>query len=699
MFAIAWFTAFLLSAPPSVVSDSLFEPITGVVYLSDFDGWTYMPGDDPAYADPLFDDSDWFRTSPGEIRLDSDAPDSVAWSGIGWFRFRFTIDSTLANTPLLWRVGTWGGLTLFVDGLEHGSWGKPHANPDSIIHDYPLFQLPQVPPVRLESGRTYTLAIRYANIQEPYVFRWLNEPSNIDPLVRLAKPMYAQFLLDSSRESLFMNLSWIATMVLLSLVFFFFWLLNRHDQLIGYTFLFTLLLLAAQLASSLPDIFRVDFYTYTITQILFDVFIGFAIPIMVIIMNLVIGKRPPQIVYWMGFIWMFFIYLIYSTEYGLITLIAYVLLAGALVVWRVVNEWTLMKQEGWVILISILLVVIALVQSVMAAYIPNMLTNTFTEFLNFSLVYLSIPIGMLIHITMGYTRLSRERNQKLEKEVAEATAQLRSTMAQLVQQEKLASLGQLTAGIAHEIKNPLNFVNNFASVSVELVSEAKEEVDRLISTFNIQPSTLRETLGDIDQNLHKIVEHGTRADKIVKSMLMHSRGGSGAKEPTDINALIQEYANLAFHGMRAGKNPITVDIRYELDPKAGSIPLVVEDFSRVILNLCNNAFDAMKDVGRGTMDDGRSDSNSSTVDRQPSTLVLRTKRTPDSLLIDVEDNGPGIPTDIQDKILQPFFTTKKGTEGTGLGLSISNDILQAHGGTMSIDSVPGRTTFILTLPC
>jgi signal transduction histidine kinase len=267
-------------------------------------------------------------------------------------------------------------------------------------------------------------------------------------------------------------------------------------------------------------------------------------------------------------------------------------------------------------------------------------------------------------------------------------------MAQLVQQEKLASLGQLTAGIAHEIKNPLNFVNNFASVSLELVEELKQDVDgfqfSVIGEDSPQKTDNRklktridENFIDLKTNLGKIHEHGSRADKIVKSMLLHSRGGSGKMEPTDVNALLQEYGNLAFHGMRAGKNPITVDIRYELDPKAGSIPMVAEDFSRVILNLCNNAFDAMRDSAM----------------REPSTLILRSKRTPDSLLIEIEDNGPGIPDEIKARILEPFFTTKKGTEGTGLGLSISNDIMQAHRGQMSIDSVPGRTTFILTLPC
>ncbi len=315
--------------------------------------------------------------------------------------------------------------------------------------------------------------------------------------------------------------------------------------------------------------------------------------------------------------------------------------------------------------------------------------------------------GMFIGLAFGVDRVQRrrlirkerERTQEHElaqaKEIEKAYTELKTTQAQLVQQEKLASLGQLTAGIAHEIKNPLNFVNNFASVSRELVSEAKEEVERLVSTFNIQPSTLRETLGDIDQNLHKIVEHGTRADKIVKSMLMHSRGGSGKKEATDINALVQEYANLAFHGMRAAKNPINVDIRYELDPKAGSIPLVVEDFSRVILNLCNNAFDALRDRAMRDIKGATSDSSNSAFNIQTSTLILRTKRTTGAIVIEVEDNGPGIPADIQDKILQPFFTTKKGTEGTGLGLSITHDIVKAHGGSMDIHSQPGQTIFTI----
>jgi signal transduction histidine kinase len=411
--------------------------------------------------------------------------------------------------------------------------------------------------------------------------------------------------------------------------------------------------------------------------------------------------------------WILILAINYLMNMGLLAVIGYIVLAGLLVVVRIVRDWTIIKREGWIILTSILLVVASMLSNILLESNVWFNSNIMAQFLNVSFIYLSIPIGMLIHITLSYTRLTRERNQKLEKEVAEATEHLKATMAQLVQQEKLASLGQLTAGIAHEIKNPLNFVNNFASVSRELVDEALKDVvsfrlsvfgeDSPLKTENRQQiTTIEETLSDVERNLAKIHEHGSRADKIVKSMLLHSRGGSGKMEPTDINALVQEYANLAFHGMRAGKNPISVDIRYELDPKAGSIPLVAEDFSRVILNLCNNAFDALRDGAMRDVKGATSDSNSSTDNRQLTTenkLILRTKRTSSAIVIEVEDNGPGIPDENKSRILEPFFTTKKGTDGTGLGLSISNDILQAHGGSMSIDSVPGKTTFILTLPC
>jgi len=331
----------------------------------------------------------------------------------------------------------------------------------------------------------------------------------------------------------------------------------------------------------------------------------------------------------------------------------------------------------------------------------------------------------------------RERTRELElaqaKEIEQAYnnlevahESLKSAQSQLIQQEKLASLGQLTAGIAHEIKNPLNFVNNFSSVSLELVDEAidelrKEERRKKEEEGDPDLALYSDILADIKINLTKIHEHGSRADGIVKSMLQHSRGGSGKMEPTDLNALVTEFVNLSYHGMRAGNNPIDAEITLDLDENIGEVPLVYEDFSRVILNICTNAFDAMRGAVIGYQLSVNSDQGSSTTPKVTggtvipeesghprhegrgtgggtAHLTVRTHRDANRITIEIEDNGPGIPDDIKDKILQPFFTTKKGTQGTGLGLSITHDIIKAHGGRLDIFSSPGeKTTFTIHL--
>lgn len=279
----------------------------------------------------------------------------------------------------------------------------------------------------------------------------------------------------------------------------------------------------------------------------------------------------------------------------------------------------------------------------------------------------------------------QKKNEELQRRIAEKTSELeesleslKATQEQLIVQEKLAGLGQLAAGIAHEIKNPMNFVNNFSELSLEYIDEIKNELAKLeVSETRTEIEAL---LDDIEINLNKILQHGRRADGIVKSMLQHSRGGNGLMEPTDLNAMIREFTNLAFHGMRAGKKPINVKLTYNLDDSIGEIPLIADDFSRVILNLCNNAFDAMRGVEKPE-------------------LTLTTKKSGADVLLMIEDNGSGISDAIKDKILQPFFTTKKGKEGTGLGLAITHDIIKAHGGTVNITTKENEfTRFEITLP-
>ncbi len=259
---------------------------------------------------------------------------------------------------------------------------------------------------------------------------------------------------------------------------------------------------------------------------------------------------------------------------------------------------------------------------------------------------------------------------------------LKSTQAQLIQSEKMASLGELTAGIAHEIQNPLNFVNNFSEVSTELVDEMNEELEK----GNSQDA--KQIAADLKQNLEKINHHGRRAGDIVKGMLQHSRSSSGQKEPTDINALADEYLRLAYHGLRAKDKSFNATMKTEFDESIGKINVVPQDIGRVILNLITNAFYAVTDRKKQG-EDGY----------EP-TVTVSTKLTANSQVqIAVKDNGPGIPDHIKEKIFQPFFTTKPTGQGTGLGLSLSYDIVKAHGGEIKIETKEGEgLALFISLP-
>mgnify|MGYP001440970827 CR=1 FL=1 len=273
-----------------------------------------------------------------------------------------------------------------------------------------------------------------------------------------------------------------------------------------------------------------------------------------------------------------------------------------------------------------------------------------------------------------------------QKEILEqALSDLKSTQAQLVQSEKLASLGELTAGIAHEIQNPLNFVNNFSEVSVELIQELKEEREKLKADRD--EALEAELLGDLERNLHKINQHGKRASNIVKGMLEHSRDSKGEMRPTDLNALCDEYLRLAYHGMRARDKTFNAAFHTDLDPDIPEINIVPQDIGRVLLNLVNNAFQAVDEQAK-----------KGTPNYQPQ-VTVRTRKLPDAVEIAVEDNGPGIPEAIKDKIFQPFFTTKPTGQGTGLGLSLSYDIVKAHGGTLEVfNQAENGATFKITFP-
>jgi signal transduction histidine kinase len=313
----------------------------------------------------------------------------------------------------------------------------------------------------------------------------------------------------------------------------------------------------------------------------------------------------------------------------------------------------------------------------------------------FRVLALLALFGLIWLIVRWRTASTRERNIQLEKEVAKRTEELsrqkkeleqtlgslKSTQAQLIHAEKMASLGELTAGIAHEIQNPLNFVNNFAELNTELNAEGRDA----LKSGNWEGA--EEILMNILDNEQKILHHGKRADAIVKGMLQHSQKGSGTKEPANINNLVTEYLHLAYHGLKAKDKSFNAHLKTDLDPGIGSIDIIQQDIGRVLLNLFNNAFYAVSEK-----------SKTAGPDYQP-TVKVSTRKSSTGIEISVTDNGNGIPQSIKDKIFQPFFTTKPTGEGTGLGLSLSYDIVKAHGGNITVDSLHGQsTTFTIILP-
>ncbi len=298
--------------------------------------------------------------------------------------------------------------------------------------------------------------------------------------------------------------------------------------------------------------------------------------------------------------------------------------------------------------------------------------------------------AILLEETIEELEQKRKAIEETNVALNRSLEELKATQSQLIQSEKMASLGELTAGIAHEIQNPLNFVNNFSEVSNELIEEIEEE--RAKNPESRNENLVSEVLSDIKLNLQKINHHGKRADAIVKGMLQHSRSSSGQKELTDINVLCDEYLRLSYHGLRAKDKSFNAKFETHLDPTLPKINAVPQDIGRVVLNLINNAFYTVSEKLKV-------ESQTSASVYEP-VVTVSTKNLGNKIEISVKDNGSGIPTQIKEKIFQPFFTTKPTGQGTGLGLSLSYDIItKGHHGELTVDSREGEgSSFSIILP-
>ena len=310
-------------------------------------------------------------------------------------------------------------------------------------------------------------------------------------------------------------------------------------------------------------------------------------------------------------------------------------------------------------------------------YITPVITLPRKIIITFFVIVITTTFSIIYFILESFLKKLEEVRNELKKSLID----LKATQSQLIQSEKMASLGELTAGIAHEIQNPLNFVNNFSEVNTDLVDELLEELN------NNNSNEVKELAAMIKENNVRIVQHGKRADGIVKGMLLHSRKTSGQKELTDMNVLCTEYLQLSYHGIRTKNKSFSATLETQFDSSLQLINIVAADIGRVLLNVFNNAFYAMDEKKKLGVEPF-----------QP-TLILQTKAIPGGVEIRVKDNGNGIPASVIDKIYQPFFTTKPTGEGTGLGLSLSYDIItKQHGGAIEVSSEPGNyTQFIITL--
>jgi len=682
-----------------------------VIFLGQIDGWVFKAGNLPGAANPDFDTSDWINLKPSALNNSN-----LNESGVidGWFRIRIQVDSTLSDIPLFWRIGTWGAIDLYIDGELVKQYGIASSDRDTFEGYNPLNQLAKY--ANIEPGKEYVIAIYLTD----HLTSILNSTTqggrlSYDPLIRLSIEEYNERISRAIDVGSFWSGAMVFSLTLLCLIFWILYVQNRSQDALKLIAFTTSVLTVGVWFNTTTLQHSVDVLYYSLFNFLFQYSVMlYAILVTYSMLHLIADWRPLKI--WHLIVLTSILAILSWITGSIVFPIAVFATAGIIIVYVIIRGRANLKganvhlARGAIISSGIALLFLT------AEAIIQWTLNVHVSYLMLSAFFLTIPVSMLMYINRRYkdslveveehsnhvVKLSeekelllKEQNVILEHQVSERTIELQKSLdelkvaqEQLIQSEKMASLGQLTAGIAHEIKNPLNFVNNFSDLTRELVIEVREEMEAA-GLSDDQRNRIEPILVDIEQNVQKINEHGRRADSIVKGMLQHSRGKSGERESVMLNTLIAEYVNLAYHGMRAQDPSFNVTLKMDFDPDIGKCTVVPQDFSRAILNLVNNACYAADQKKRSLIDKGFNP-----------TVSISTRKLDDQVEIVIQDNGTGIPDHIRKKIFEPFFTTKPTGSGTGLGLSLTYDIIVSqHSGQLEVNSTAGEfTEFRILLP-
>lgn len=696
--------------------------------------WKWHPGDNPAWAAPAFNDQNWAKFVPTE-KIQT-VPELLE-AQIGWFRRPIKVASALANSPLYLSIEQMGASEIYLDGKLVHKLGVVSTNPNrEITHTHAEFL-----PITVPDTNQHVLAVRFsftkANFYYPGTGKSIFELRVVD-IKESGEKMFTK-----SRQTTGVTCLCIGIFLIFSILHFSFFASNRKQKVslwLGFTMSFLAISFFSNLLENNHDTIGYQQINELITVI------SFYAGVLCINISLYLYLSQP---------FRFFFYLQAAVMIGSLFCIIFgidlpyfieVWLSYLLIFVDFIRVSVLADKRrnpnAKVPIYSLLTVgacfaIVILFSLLLGLFVQNSkILEDFAEvFIVFSvalftIMCLSIPVGLSFSLVREYSRTHKALNKKiqeietlsakslaqeqekqqilaaqnelLERQVNERTAELhdtiehlKTTQAQLIQSEKLASLGELTAGIAHEIQNPLNFVNNFSEVSVEIAKELKEE--RVKVEPERDEELENELLNDLIQNQEKISYHGKRASGIVKGMLEHSRMSTGERELTDINQLADEYLRLSYHGLRAKDKTFNADYELIEDKNLPKIDIVPQEIGRVFLNLINNAFYAVNERSK-LKEAGFKPKVSIT------TKYLLNNDSPTGswgAVISVQDNGTGMSDATKAKIFQPFFTTKPTGEGTGLGLSLAYDIItKGHGGAIEVESVQGKgTSFTVCIPC